>query len=86
MLFSRNRFLLLLGVDEKVIRENIWGKRKQKDFKGENINNDDIVEDEDMPRVRGHYRRICGRGRRCRRVRVRAHRRRLPTTRRRLYR
>jgi hypothetical protein len=45
---------------------------KQKEFKEENLDKNSEKEDEDMPRVRGHLRRVP-RGRR--RVRVRPHRR-----------
>ena len=53
----------------------------------EDIDNNEENEDNDMPKVRGHLRCIRNaRGRCIRRVRVRPHRRRLRTTRRRLYR
>lgn len=56
-------------------------EKEQKDFiDKKHTKNDKKEEDEAMPRVRGHYRRVS----RTRRVRVRSHRRRLPTTRRRL--
>ncbi len=57
-------------------------KEKQKKFKEEDlIETDEKEEDSDMPRVKGYTKHI-----RNRRVRVKSHRRRLPKSRRRLFR
>jgi thymidylate kinase len=49
---------------------------KRKDFKEENLSDNNKKEDEEMvkyKRVRSHYKRICRKGKPCKRVYVKAH-------------
>jgi len=54
--------------------------KNQKDYKEENISDNNKKEDEEMTkykRVKGHYKKVCHRGKPCKRVYVRAHLRRI---------
>ena len=53
---------------------------KRKDFKEENISDNNEKEDEEMvkyKRVKGYYKKVCSRKKPCKRVYVRAHLRRI---------